>query len=214
MRLAAKQPYGFTAMRKKISVSCRYLRVAVLTRRRNQMSVKVEATLELLTLAHEVVLLRKERAEATVLMEQAADDLERLKAENARLQAGGCALPSDGRAEGLVKASELFALSADRDRLTAEVERLKGIEELYKAGCAAWNPVYKVVLDERDALRAENARLKADLDVAQTHSVQGAMRTAALVDEHDHEVHLGVVRRDRVRDLLQHDRLEIGRAHV
>ena len=89
------------------------------------MSVKtVEATLELLTLAHEVVLLRKERAEATVLMEQAADDLERLKAENARLQAGGCALPSDGRAEGLVKASELFALSADRDRLTAEVERL------------------------------------------------------------------------------------------
>ena len=44
------------------------------------MSVKVEATLELLTLAHEVVLLRKERAEATVLMEQAADDLEKLKA--------------------------------------------------------------------------------------------------------------------------------------
>ncbi|MBG9885384.1 hypothetical protein ABE10_02035, partial [Bacillus toyonensis] len=28
-----------------------------------------------------------------------------------------------------------------------------------------------------------------------------------LVDEHDHEVHLGVVLRDRVRDLLQHDRL-------
>jgi hypothetical protein len=51
------------------------------------MSVKVEATLELLTLAHEVVLLRKERAEATVLMEQAADDLEKLKAELERLRA-------------------------------------------------------------------------------------------------------------------------------
>jgi hypothetical protein len=38
-----------------------------------------------------------------------------------------CVLPSDGRAEGLVKASELFALSAERDRLTAENERLRAL---------------------------------------------------------------------------------------
>ena len=53
----------------------------------------------------------------TIALREAARELDRLRA-------GGCALPSDGRAEGLVKASELFALSADRDRLTAEVERL------------------------------------------------------------------------------------------
>jgi len=42
-----------------------------------------------------------------------------------------CVLPSDGRAEGLVRASELFALTAARDRLTAEVERLRAALEFY-----------------------------------------------------------------------------------
>jgi hypothetical protein len=36
-----------------------------------------------------------------------------------------CVLPSDGRAEGLVISSEFFALAAERDRLTAEVEQLR-----------------------------------------------------------------------------------------
>lgn len=36
-----------------------------------------------------------------------------------------CILPSDGKAEGLVRASELFALAAERDALRAENERLR-----------------------------------------------------------------------------------------
>jgi hypothetical protein len=35
----------------------------------------------------------------------------------------------------------------------AEIERLKGIEELYKTGTEYWNPVYQTVLKERDELR-------------------------------------------------------------
>ena len=36
-----------------------------------------------------------------------------------------CILPSNGKAEGLVKASELFALAAERDALRAENEKLR-----------------------------------------------------------------------------------------
>jgi hypothetical protein len=89
------------------------------------MSVKtVEATLELLTLAHEVVLLRKERAEATVLMEQAADDLEKLKAENERL-----------RNELHIAEQWSARVYAGRDQDIAEITRLRaalrGAYEVY-----------------------------------------------------------------------------------
>ncbi len=40
------------------------------------------------------------------------------------------------------------------------------------------------VSSEIDALRAENARLKADLDAAQALSAQGATMAAALADQH------------------------------
>ena len=40
-----------------------------------------------------------------------------------------CILPSDGKAEGLVKASELFALTAERDALRAENEKLRAALE-------------------------------------------------------------------------------------
>jgi len=60
-----------------------------------------------------------------------------------------------------------------------EITRLQGIEELYKAGCAAWNPVYKVVLDERDALRAEVLRLRAALEwMANAYDTANPMRQA------------------------------------
>ena len=86
------------------------------------MSVKtVEATLELLTLAHEVVLLRKERAEATVLMEQAADDLEKLKAENERLRG----LVGDWSLKAVKRRVEAENLRAENERLLAALENIK-----------------------------------------------------------------------------------------
>lgn len=45
-------------------------------------------------------------------------------------------------------------------RLRTENEKLR---EQYDAGVAAWNPVYEIVLNERDALKAENEKLRAAL---------------------------------------------------
>lgn len=46
--------------------------------------------------------------------------------------------------------------------LQVENARLKGIEELWNAGKEKWEPVYKVVLDERDAALARVAELEAE----------------------------------------------------
>lgn len=70
-------------------------------------------------------------------------------------------------------AAERRAMADTITRLNAEVERLKGFEELYKAGCAAWNPVFKVVLDERDALRVRVAELEGALAILGDHWKHG-----------------------------------------
>lgn len=51
-------------------------------------------------------------------------------------------------------ADALEAMAAERDRL----------KELYDAGCKQWNPVFKVVLDERDRLKAIGQKLLAKFD--------------------------------------------------
>lgn len=43
-------------------------------------------------------------------------------------------------------------------RLAAERDRLK---ELYDAGCKQWNPVYKVILNERDHLKAALTEIRS-----------------------------------------------------
>jgi hypothetical protein len=83
-----------------------------------------------------------------------------------------CILPSDGKAEGLVRASELFALAAERDALRAENERLK-IENIQMQAALGYgiladderhilpsNPFKCGTCDASKHLRAENERLR------------------------------------------------------
>lgn len=68
---------------------------------------------------------------------------------------------------------ERMQKDAELQALRAEVERLKSFEELYKAGCEAWSPVFETILNERDALRAEvewlNVKSARIQDIADTH---------------------------------------------
>lgn len=91
-----------------------------------------------------------------------------------------CILPSDGRAEGLVRASELFALAAERDALRAENERLRA--ELHTA--SDMNAVYEGRLQEKEA---DNARMKAEI--------------ASLTEE------FGIQNNDLGKALLENERL-------
>jgi len=76
-----------------------------------------------------------------------------------------CVLPSDGRAEGLVKASEFFALAAERDALRAEVERLKGNMRARLADHINGTPCAEIRWQqERETLTAEVERLTGIVD--------------------------------------------------
>lgn len=88
-----------------------------------------------------------------------------------------CVLPSDGRAEGLVKASELFALAAERDRLKVENIQMQaalgyGILADYERHIIPSNPFTCGTCgpkdDEITRLTAEIASLKAELADALT----------------------------------------------
>lgn len=57
-------------------------------------------------------------------------------------------------------ADKVKAAHAEILRLRAENEALR---EQYNAGVAAWNPVYEIVLNERDTLKAENEKLRVAL---------------------------------------------------
>jgi hypothetical protein len=68
-------------------------------------------------------------------MEQAADDLERLKAENARLQAGGCARDQSTTqycAEAARLAAENEQNRIDLEEYRRDVERLRAALDLYR----------------------------------------------------------------------------------
>ena len=66
---------------------------------------------------------------------------------------------------------QVEALETERDQLKAEVNQLKAelaqvsierdeVRKLYDAGKAAWDPVYQIVLTERDHLKAELAEAR------------------------------------------------------
>jgi hypothetical protein len=63
--------------------------------------------------------------------------------------------------QGVLDGNQITRLRAQRDELVDEVKRLRTIEALYAAGKDTWEPVYKIVLDDRDRLRAIRDELVA-----------------------------------------------------
>jgi len=80
----------------------------------------------------------------------------------------------------LLSAEWLHVLAAARSVLEASEAKIKAIDaqreafyydakaykELYEAGCKNWDPVYQVVLNERDTLRKRISELEGALDMA------------------------------------------------
>ena len=72
------------------------------------------------------------------------------------------------------KNDEIAAKDAEIARLLAEIDDEKSshratfkdfseLQQVYRAGLKQWDPVYKLVIDDRDALLAEIARLRGAL---------------------------------------------------
>jgi hypothetical protein len=57
----------------------------------------------------------------------------------------------------------LAELKEKNASLTEEVEKLRGFETLYKAGCDSWRPAFETILTERDTLRTRVAELEGVL---------------------------------------------------